>query len=285
MPAPEAEIPGMKEWRNPKNGFYVARVHYTSDPKKRSPEWRAENKTGMALNDWNREYEIDFSSFTGKPVFLHDYDDVRMFIPFEVSAKFPIIRSWDFGYHHPAVAWCQFIDGVRFVVLESDMGDDIDFRIYAKHILHMSELYFPGRKFLDCCDRAGDFVSSTGDPEVKIMVNEFSIIPVYKYFEVEYTIGLMRKLMNSSYRNLPCFVLRESSSNLILRDALRGGYHYAERRENKAEKESPEQEGYYENAIDPVRYAVANFLGFQGSMATQIQALAGIDIIPEKELL
>lgn len=277
------QIPGLEEWRNKNNGFYVIRTHYNADPKKRTSEWKEAQKKGLAQNDWNREYEIDFASFSGKPVFLHDYDDGRMWVPFSPSAKYPLIRSWDFGYHHPAVSWCQFIDGAQFVVLESDMGNDIDFRIYARHIIHMSNLYFPNREFIDCCDRAGSFVNSTGDPEVKILVSEFGIIPRYKYFIVDYTLGLVRDLMNGTYKGQPRFILNSSASNSIVRDALRGGYHYREPVEGRPEKEDPEQEGYYENAIDPIRYAIANFLGLQGSQQKQIEALAGIDIVPIKE--
>lgn len=276
-------IPGLTEWRNPGNGFYVIKAHYTADPKKRSEEWKEKQRKGLGLNDWNREYEIDFASFSGKPVFLHDYDDSRMWIPWEVSKKFPIIRSWDFGYHHPAVSWCQFIDGVQFVVLESDMGNDIDFRIYVRHILSMSALLFPNREFIDCCDRAGSFVQSTGDPEVKILVSEFGIVPRYKYFLVNYTIGLVRDLMNGNYKNKPRFILNSSASNSLVRDALRGGYHYGEPKDGKPENEDPEADGFYENAVDPIRYAISNFLGLQGSMLAQIQALAGIDIVPMKE--
>lgn len=277
------EILGLQEWRNKKNGFYVIRAHYLADPKKRSLEWKEQQSRGLSKNDWNREYEIDFASFTGKPVFLNDYDDARMWIPFPVSPKFPIIRSWDFGYHHPVVSWCQFVDGIQFVVLESDLGNDIDFRIYVRHIQAMSSLYFPNRDFLDCCDRAGSFVNSTGDPEVKILVSEFGIIPRYKYFLVDYTLGLVRDLMNGNYKSQPRFILRNSPSNNILRDALRGGYHYQEKTEGRAEKEKPFQDGYYENVVDPVRYAIANFMGLQGTSMQQLEAIASADIVPFKE--
>lgn len=276
---------GIKEHRNTRNGFYVLWCHYSADPKKRSQEWKLEQSQGIPQNDWNREYEIDFSSFAGKPVFLHDYDDARMWKSCEVSPKFPIIRSWDFGYHHPAVTWSQFIDGQRLVVLQSDMGSDIDFRLYVKHILHLGHVYFSDREFLDCCDRAGDFDRPTGDSEVRILTNEFGIIPRYKYFRVEHTIELLRDLMNSNYRGLPCFMVNDSASNRFLRDALRGGYHYAEKVEGRPEKESPFQDGYYENIIDPIRYTVGNFFGNSGDTMRDLERISLIDILPEKELV
>lgn len=279
------EITGLKEWRNTRNGFYVVRAHYTADPKKRSDEWRALEKQGIPTNDWNREYEIDFSSFSGKPVFLHDYNDARMAVPFETSSKFPILRSWDFGYHHPAVSWGQFIDGVQLVILQSDLGEDVDFRIYARHILHLSSIFFPGREFLDCCDQAGVQVHSTGDKEIYILANEFGIIPRHKYLKVDYTIDILRKLMNSTYRHLPCFIINPVPSNALLRDALRGGYHYAEKTEGRAEKEEPFQDGYYENVVDPVRYMAANFMGLSEDVNRDMLRMASSGIIPERKAL
>src|SRR5688500_8579373 len=115
---------GVKEWRNKRNGFYVIRVHYTADDKKISEQWQFEQSQGIPTNDWNREYEIDFSTFTGKPVFLHDYDDSRMCYPLEVLPNYPILRSWDMGYHMPSVSWGQFVDGVQLRILQTDYGQD-----------------------------------------------------------------------------------------------------------------------------------------------------------------
>src|SRR6266478_3171311 len=97
------EIQGIKEWRNSKIGFYVMGVHYLDHSGKRSDAWKAEAKKSIPPNDWMREMEIDFASFAGKPVFLFDYDPASMFVKCVVDPKAPIIRSWDFGYHHPAV--------------------------------------------------------------------------------------------------------------------------------------------------------------------------------------
>jgi hypothetical protein len=279
-------LQGVKKWRNKKNSFFVYQMHYTADPAKRSETWKAAQSAGIPANDWNREYEIDFSSFLGKPVFLHDYDDARMYVPVEPSPKFPLIRTWDFGYHHPAVSWCQFIDGVQFVVLQSDLGSDVDFRLYVRNILTSSSIYFPGRKFVDCCDRAGDFERPTGDSEVRILRNEFGINPIYRYFKIEHTLDLMRKLMNSTYKKQPCFLVNDTPSNHLLRDALRGGYHYDEQVQGRAEKELPSNDGYYENIIDPIRYAIANFHGTSGiQFQRQLEIISTIDIPAEKEAI
>lgn len=277
------DLLGIKEWRNKRNGFYVMQIHYTAHSKKRSAEWLAEAKKSIPPNDFRREMEIDFSSFAGKPVFLNDYDPGSMFVKCELVAAAPIIRAWDFGYHHPAVAWSQFVDGLQLQVLQSDLGSDIDFRLYVRKILHLSSLYFPNRSFIDCCDRAGDFKTTSGTPnEVSILRSEFGIVPIYKYFKVEYTIDEMRKLMHTTHKGKPCFLVNDTPSNQILNDALRGGYHYAEPTGKTPEKESPFEDHYFENIVDPIRYTVANFLGRTQDWQESVWNIARIDIPQEK---
>lgn len=276
---------GIRQWRNKKNGFFVLEVHYSADPKKRSSQWKADEKQGIPLNDWNREYEIDFSTFVGKPVFEHDYDDRRMAKSLVLDPRYPLLRSWDFGYHHPAVAWGQVFQGVQCRILQSDMGEDIDFRLYVRKILHLTSQWFPGRKVLDCCDQAGRQVKPTDDPEIRILISEFGIVPRYRYFRVNYTIDLMRKLMNSTLRGEPCFLVNDVPSNDFLREALRGGYHYDNPAEGKRQKEEPYQDGYFENIVDPVRYMVANFMGMEGQHFDQMKKICMIDVPREKEMV
>jgi hypothetical protein len=274
---PPKEVEGVKVWKNPKNGFVVFRAHYTADPRKRPDLWRQLEGAGIPKNEWNREYEIDFSSFKGKPVFENDYDDNRMVVKkLPVSPKLPIIRGWDFGYHHPAVVWCQFWHGQQLRVFEADMGTDIDFRQYMRRIQHLSQMFFPNRDFLDCCDFAGIQKKSTGDEEVKIMRLEFGISPRYRYVKINQTLAILRKLMSTTYKNLPNFLVNDSPSTGFLREALRGGYHYDERKEGRSEKEEP-ADGDHSHVVDALRYVAANFCHLPSGHFKELKKMSGID--------
>ena len=60
---------GLKMWTNPINGFTILRLHYTADPTKRSPEWKAEERRKYGEAEWNREMEIMWESLDGRPVY------------------------------------------------------------------------------------------------------------------------------------------------------------------------------------------------------------------------
>lgn len=55
--------------RNEKNKFVVARLHYTSDPDKRSEQWLAEAKAGVPESKFRKEYEIEWDALDGQKVF------------------------------------------------------------------------------------------------------------------------------------------------------------------------------------------------------------------------
>jgi hypothetical protein len=51
-------------------------------------------------------------------------------------------------------------------------------------------------------------------------------------------------------------------------------------------KELPSNDGYYENIIDPIRYAIANFHGTSGiQFQRQLEIISTIDIPAEKEAI
>lgn len=60
---------GLEIWRNPKNQFVVARLHFRADPAKRSEKWLKEAQAGMTPEKFAREYCIDWTSILGAKVF------------------------------------------------------------------------------------------------------------------------------------------------------------------------------------------------------------------------
>ena len=62
---------------NEKNGFTVARIHYSVDREKSTAEWITKEKKGMSEERWAREMEIDWSAAGGKLVFpfFHQFKD------------------------------------------------------------------------------------------------------------------------------------------------------------------------------------------------------------------
>ncbi len=120
------KIRGIKFWRNPNNKFSVLALHYTADPEKDPErdglEWYKKEKEGTPKSVWDKEYEIDFSTKSGKLVFGPDYCDFNPghhFIDsFNVSGEYLI--SLDFGQQNPTAGLIGIYtkDGILYIIDE-----------------------------------------------------------------------------------------------------------------------------------------------------------------------
>ena len=105
-------IKGLKYWKNPGNQFSVAMLHYTADPDKdperEGVEWYENEKKGTLKAVWLKEYEIDFSTKSGKLIFgpeFCDFDPKVHFInSFELPEPYELLLSLDFGQRNPTAA-------------------------------------------------------------------------------------------------------------------------------------------------------------------------------------
>jgi len=105
-------IKGLKLWKNPKNRFTVAMLHYTADPIKdpdrEGKEWYKNEKSGTLKATWLKEYEIDFTTKSGKLIFGSEFCDFNQSIhfinSFELPEPYELLLSLDFGQRHPTAA-------------------------------------------------------------------------------------------------------------------------------------------------------------------------------------
>ena len=121
-------ILGVKEWRNPKNKFYVFMPHYSSDPMKdpnrEGKEWYEAERRGFPKALWDKEYEIDFTTKSGKLIFGKEYCDfdenIHFVDSFDIKEPTENLISLDFGQRNPTAGlvakWTM--DGVLYIIDE-----------------------------------------------------------------------------------------------------------------------------------------------------------------------
>ena len=106
------QIRGIKHWVNKANKFNVVMLHYTADPDKdperNGKQWYLNERDGVPLADWNKEYEIDFSSRAGKLIFGSEFCDfspqTHFINSFEFDGSVEFILGLDFGQNNPTCA-------------------------------------------------------------------------------------------------------------------------------------------------------------------------------------
>lgn len=104
-------VKGIKFWQNEKNKFNVLMLHYSADqekdPERNGEEWIENEMEGMPKSKWNKEYEIDFTTKSGKLIYGSEFCDFDPKIHFINSFEVPdaeYILSLDFGQRNPTAA-------------------------------------------------------------------------------------------------------------------------------------------------------------------------------------
>jgi len=121
------EIPyeqtGLKISNNSGNKFCVIRLHYTADPRKRSPEWKREAHEGLRPADWAKEYEIDYTALSGERVFPEIAEARNTIVVDEPYPEFDSNQQYwgglDYGMRNPSsLHYYTIYDGVWYAIWE-----------------------------------------------------------------------------------------------------------------------------------------------------------------------
>jgi len=124
-----------------RNGIVAVRYHYPSwpsrDPQrtKQGYQWYVRARAGMAKSKWMREYEIDFDTMEGRPVYPDFKKSLHSRQKLDFMPGMTVYRGWDYGYHHPACVIAQKTADDRLMVIFELVGKDIPIQIFADAVL------------------------------------------------------------------------------------------------------------------------------------------------------
>lgn len=230
---PETPLEGVEVWRNPRNGFVVVDLHYTADPRKRSPEWRESIRRSMPARDFAMEYERSWQTFEGKPV----YDDFNKTIhvstdELKPEPGLPLILGWDFGLT-PACILAQLV-GRRLIILAEFVETAGSISKLAPVVYqHLFTNYLPwlngDDKLISYVDPAG-FQKAQTDERTCVEVMKKCGFKTVKPGPVgwEARRKAVEDYLTKTYGEGPGFLLDESKCP-ILHEGFNGGYRYPEK--------------------------------------------------------
>jgi hypothetical protein len=226
-------LEGVTVWRNPKNKFIVIELHYTADPAKRTPEFKAYIKSSVSKKKYMQEYELAWESFAGLAVYP-EFDpsmhlSEKMLDP---ELGLPLLRGWDFGLT-PACIVAQ-VQGKKLIILheftEMNMGIDR----FSDKVLAECKVLFPqwrdaDKDWVDFIDPAGFFRKDTDEKTCAgIMVGKgmVRVIPGPVGFDerkesVEHWLGKFD-------RTGALFLLNKKTCP-VLASGFNGGYRYPDK--------------------------------------------------------
>lgn len=244
---------------NQKNKFCVLRLHYTADPEKNKPEWIENAKRGISERSWNREYEIDYDTFEGKPVFEGFKEDLHIgHFEYEPMPTKYVYRGWDFGYHRPAVAIGWINEEDQLLVKREILGEDEGIKDFGTRVLNISNSEFPNAKWLDACDPAGHQKTDKSEFTSVEVLNSIGIYPTSRPSNIQEKLEIVRQRLLRRNDGKVGMLVHPDCKRII--NGFKGGYRYPEEKEGQPFKEEPLKDNYYDNIFDAMEYLMTNFL-------------------------
>lgn len=263
---------GITEWQNPRNGFYVTRLHYTADPGKRSKQWKDKVSENLSLRAWQREYEISWTSPEGEPV-VPEFDANIHVRETDVVRDRKLLRFWDFGAVSPVVLFAQLSPYSQLQIHRElcPFNTPLDQLLPIQQAISM-----------DLVVRTDFF--DAGDPEAESMGSLGSIAEVLTRHGI--TMHTNRPGTELSYNNLrnrflkevyiprvghqPSVVVSPRCPNLI--EALSGGFHLSPFPPHRPVKSHP-----HKDLVDALRYGFDNLEAAGADQQLQWKKLAERD--------
>jgi hypothetical protein len=207
--------------------------------------------------------EIGYS-LDGKPVYGDAYKPELHDATIEEDPRLVMLRSWDFGYHYPAVTWSQYTRDGRLLTLREFCPKDISLERFMDEMEALQKDEFPNRhpsQYRDFGDIAGDQVDWTGQKPHDIVMARFETsFEGLRKAKVEDGVNVVRKLMMKPARSLDG---RLRTRYLVdtrcetLREAFRGGYRYPD----TGNVDKPKKGTPYDGVADTVRYVAQSVAG------------------------
>jgi len=265
-------IPGVTEWRCPKNGVHVVEVHYTADPAKRDPQWLVEAQRGMPSRGWQREFEIAWDLGAGEPVFP-EYVPALMRRPVTLAPGVRLLRAWDFGHVCPVTLFAQQDAHGRLIFLGELVLEYAALTTQIERVLAMTmELLGAAGPCFDCGDPEARHEMELGSIR-RVLLEHGIILQTIMAATSSYDAfrdRLLRRVRVPSEAE-PSPAMLVSPACPILHSALAGGFG----RNPKTGK--PMDVHPYKDVCDAARYLNDNLRGTQADWVTKLQAVAKAD--------
>jgi hypothetical protein len=245
-------IPGVHEYR--RNGAYIARIHYTADPDKRSQEWKEKEKAGATAEGWEREYEINWI-VSSDPKYYPEFCFERH-VAQESLHPLPgraLIRGWDYGLT-PATVIAQTTAKGQIMLLSELQSFDCGMRAHGRAVIAEMAAVYPGYIASDVGDPAGNQRSQTDEKTAnELLSDEYGIYVEPGAITQTARSEAVRYYLTTNTPDGEPLLLIDPSCTMII-EAFTGGYH---RKTIAARVMDEPEKNEYSHLMDCIGYLCA----------------------------
>lgn len=264
-----AAVDGMDYWVNKRNGFHVLRIHYSADPEKnpkteRGMSWIARERKGMSLSSWEREYEINFNTYSGRAVVDNWRKEWFVNDAVEYDPKLTLYQSCDLGTNVAVMFFFQkanvkgvtqirVLDEIHLTRIHGMNPNTMILgeRFQDKMTSQYEQSWDSGnhRMFPDANDATKSRSTSTDTDED--ILKRFGAKTSIRKLDVKKSTDYVRMMFNYN-EGVPGVIIHPRCKYLIA--CVSGGWHYPE----KCKDGKPEHDEKFIHGGDAIRYGICN---------------------------
>ena len=230
---PDYKVPmqGVRLWMNPKNKFVVLEIHYTSDPTKRDPSYKESIKNSMPLQQYLREYELHWDTYSGHPVFP-EFADIHILCDEpKPSVGLPMLCGFDWGLT-PACVVAQ-LEGTTLTVFKEFTAVNMGAERFLPMVTAQLRLLFPThgdfKKNWKCwVDPSGFNRSDNDERQTAMVAAKHGFNPMPGAITWEGRRKSVADFLTGLDKGKPQFQIYEKGCPVLVK-AFKGGYHYPEK--------------------------------------------------------
>jgi hypothetical protein len=245
----KSPINGIDMWRNSNNDFFIFKLHWSADEEKRDdPTFIKEATKGMTPKKAAQEYEIEWHTHIGQPVYsdfnsrVHGAEE--LLVP---HLGIPLLRGWDFGLT-PACVIAQWRDG-ELAILKEFVAVGRGIKRFAPEVMEALSLLYPAwtdqkNDFLDFVDPSGYFRKDTDEETCVTIMSGFGMKPVPGALNWSPRVESVEHYLTTMYKGKPILKINMDECPMLV-TGFEGGYKYPEKvLENEPDKLRPVKNEY-----------------------------------------
>lgn len=139
---PKFPIQGVEIWQNPVNKFTVIDVHYSAHPDRRSAAYKQMLIDSLPLHQYLREYERNWSTFSGLPVYPNFRKDIHVSTKrIEPVMGLPLLIGWDFGLTPSAIV--GQLQKNKLLIFHEWVSQNEGIKTFAPDVMNEMKFMFP----------------------------------------------------------------------------------------------------------------------------------------------
>ena len=206
---------------------------------------------------WRKKYlngEWGFS-IESQPVFSEFREDLHVKELHYITEE-DIYVGLDFGWHHPAAVFTQLDDRDRWLILKEFTPQEITAHEFARRLIDFQNKHFPfANRFVYYGDPACRQRTDKNEKTTAEIFRDYGILIMSRASSIASRIEIINKRLSTLIDGRPAMLVDKSCKVLI--DALSGGYHY------KENKDEPEKDNYYDHIADALGYVAVGLFSLK----------------------